>query len=208
MQQLIMSEGFYSNPQQMKSLFSTLDYGKNENFLRGLICPLNYANNDMLEQMHFVIGAPQETFEFVEGSGAFIINTKNDLPSQSVCTNLPDMMTQWVGVVCLSEPEEPHFLKFYRNKTTGWDSLNNSPEEFQKNNINSYQDFENWLSSENENWEDKWTETTRIELGFNKLILFRPGMFHSYNDVYGDEQKTGRLLQFFFLKPKVVPQQS
>jgi len=26
-------------------------------------------------------------------------------------------------------------------------------------------------------------------------------MFHSYNDVFGETQQDGRLLQFFFLKP-------
>ena len=207
MQQIIIDDGFYTNPEQMKTIFSTLDYIKNENFLQGLICPMNYVNNDMLNQMQYIVNVPENTLEFVEGSGSFVINCEKDLPLQSICVNIPDMATQWVGVVCLSQPEEPYFLKFYKNKKTGWDKLPHFVEELQKENINSYQDFQNWIQSENENWEDKWTETTRVELGFNKLILFRPGLFHSYNDVYGDEQKNGRLLQFFFLKPKAVQEQ-
>lgn len=202
MHQIIVSEGFYGDPHQMKSVFSSLDYAKNENLLQGQICPMNFANDDMLRQMEFLVNAPEGIFEFVEGSGTFILNQEDDLPLQNVCINLPHMMTQWVGVVCLSEPEEPHFLKFYRNIKTGWDGVPNSHEEFAKENINSYQEFQEFLASENVDYQDKWQETTRIELGFNKLILFRPGLFHSYSDVYGNSKETGRLLQFFFLKPK------
>lgn len=202
MQQIIVSEGFYNNPQQMKSLFSTLDYAKNENFLQGQICPMNFANEDMLRQMEYYTNVPENTFEFVEGSGTFVINTVEDLPAQAICTNFPDLLTHWVGVVCLSEPEEAHFLKFYKNKRTGWSGVPTSPEEFAKEGINNYEDFQQFLANENVDYQDKWQETTRIEFGFNKLILFRPGLFHSYNDVYGDTKETGRLLQFFFLKPK------
>lgn len=207
MQQFIISEGFYSNPEQMRMLFSTLDYAKNENFLQGLICPMQYTNNDMLDQMHYNINAPEGTFEFVEGSGSFVINCESDKPVQSICVNLPDLMTQWVGVVCLSQTDEPHFLKFYRNKKTGWSGIPNTIDELKTQNINSFADFEHFLHSENENWENKWVETDRIELGFNKLIMFRSNLFHSYNDVYGDKQENGRLLQFFFLKPKLNQEQ-
>lgn len=207
MQQIIISEGFYGDPQQMKTLFSSLDYTKNENFLQGKICPMNFANNDMLQQISYYVNAPEGVLEFVDGSGAFIINQQSELPLQSVCTNFPDLATQWVGVVCLSETEEPHYLKFYKHKRTGWSQVPNDIQEFQKENIASYEDFQKFVQTENEDWENKWQETTRIEFGFNKLILFRPGMFHSYNDVYGDSKETGRLLQFFFLKPKVIQEQ-
>lgn len=202
MQQIIVTEGFYSNPQQMKSLFSSLDYSKNENFLQGQICPMNFCNEDMLRQMEYYTNAPEGTFDFVQGSGAFVINQKDELPLQSVCINFPDLTTQWVGVVCLSETEEPHFLKFYKNKRTGWSSIPSSHEDLIKEGINNYEEFQKFVAEENIDHLDKWQETSRIELGFNKLILFRPGMFHSYDDVYGDTKDTGRLLQFFFLKPK------
>lgn len=203
MQQIIVTEGFYSNPQQMKSLFSTLDYSKNDNLLQGQICPMNFANEEMLRQIEFYAGVPENTYEFVEGSGSFIINQESDLPQQRVCINFPDLMTQWVGVVCLSETENPHHLKFYKNKKTGWSGVPSNPDEFKKYDINNYEEFQKFIAEENVDYQDKWQETSRIEFGFNQLILFRPGMFHSYDDVYGNSKETGRLLQFFFLKPKV-----
>ena len=72
MQRIIVSDGFYSNPEQMKMLFSTLDYGKNENFLQGLMCPLKYANIDMLKQIEYLINVPEDSFEFIDGSGSFV----------------------------------------------------------------------------------------------------------------------------------------
>lgn len=201
MQEIIVNDGFYINPHQMKTLFSTLDYAKNENILQGLICPMNYANDDMLRQMEHAIGAPGQ-LEFIEGSGSFIINTKDDLPAQSVCVNIPDPSTQWVGIICLNRIDELHFLKFYKNKKTGWNGIPASLEELTSQGINNPEEFNQFLNEENIEFEDKWEETTRIEFGFNKLILFRPNLFHSYNDVYGDSKENGRLLQFFFLKQK------
>jgi hypothetical protein len=207
MQQIIVSDDFYGDVKQMHSLFSSLDYSKNSNFLQGLICPMQYTNQDMLSQMEYILGVPENSFEFVDGSGSFIINTENDLPSRAVCVNIPDMMTQWVGILCLNKSELPHFLKFYKHNKTKWNELPNTPEEFEKENIKSYEDFETFMQKQNENWENNWTETSRIELLCNRLIFIRPGLFHSYNDIYGTDQESGRMLQFFFLKPKAVPQQ-
>lgn len=202
MHEIIVTEGFYTDPLQMKTLFSTLEYEKNENELQGQICPMTFANEDMLRQMEYITNAPEGVYEFIEGSGSFIINQKNDIPLQKVGTNYPDLMTQWIGLVCLSETKEPHFLKFYRHKRTGWDGVPKNREEIEKESINNYDEFQQFIARENEN-ESNWEETTRIEFGFNKLILFRPGLFHSYSDVYGDSKETGRLLQFFFLKQKI-----
>jgi len=157
-----------------------------------------------LKYMEHIIGVPQDmdAFEFVPGSGTFVINQENEPPAKNICIQFPDPATQWVGVVSLSEPEEPHFLKFYKNKKTGWNSIPNDVEELTKQNLFSMQHVEDFLNHENIDWENKWQESTKVELKFNQLILFRPALFHSYSDVFGDTKESGRLLQFFFLKPK------
>jgi hypothetical protein len=204
MKKIIIQSGFYHSVEQMQLLFSTLDYVKNENILGGQICPMPYANADMLKYMQSIIigEIDDDVFEFVPGSGTFILNKKDELPLSPVCIQLPDLLTEWVGVLPLNEDDEPHFLKFYRNKKTGWDSIPNDIEEMNKQNIHSYQEFEQFLAKENEDWENNWIETARIEFKKNELILFRPGLFHSYMDTFGEDNKTARLLQFFFIKIK------
>ena len=206
MQQLIIDSDFYTNAEQMRELFVNLDFAKNENMLGGQICPMQFANQDMLGYIQHIIGVPQgvEAFEFVPGSGSFIINTETDPPTRSVCTQFPDPLTQWVGVVDLSNTPNPHYLKFYRNNRTGWDGIPTDPNELSKEKLYSLDHVDTFLEYENADWESKWTETSRIELKFNQLVLFRPGSFHSYNDVFGDSKTTGRMLQFFFLKPKTT----
>lgn len=202
MQQVIIDSDFYTNPKQMKQLFTNLEFVKNENVLGGQICTMQFANDDMLNYMHMIIGAPQNVFEFVPGSGTFVINTKEEPPTRSICIQYPDMSTQWVGLISLNKTETPHFLKFYKHKRTGWSGVPNDTEELAKEKLYSYQHIETFIEFENNNWEEKWEETSRIELKQNQLILFRPWLFHSYNDVFGDTKENGRLLQFFFLKPK------
>jgi hypothetical protein len=206
MKKIIVQSGFYNNVEQMQALFSTLDYVKNENILAGQICPMPYANQDMLKYIQSIItgNGEDEIFEFVPGSGTFIMNSEDELPSLPVCIQLPDLQTEWVGVLPLNESDKPHFLKFYTNKKTGWDGVPNNHEEFAKENIKSYQEFEQFLVSENENWEDKWQETSRIQFKKNELILFKSTLFHSYMDTFGKDKESARLLQFFFLKLKEI----
>jgi hypothetical protein len=212
MKKIIIQSGFYHNIEQMQILFSSLDYAKNENILGGQICPMPYANHDMLKYMQNIITGNSEDniFEYVPGSGTFIANTKDELPSLPVCVQLPDVRTEWVGILPINEDDEPHFLKFYTNKKTGWSEVPNNPENLAKENITTYTEFEQFLFKENENWEDKWYETTRIQFKKNELILFKPTMFHSYMDTFGKDKESARLLQFFFLKPKEIalPQES
>jgi hypothetical protein len=210
MQQLIIDSDFYTNSKQMRDLFVNLEFTKNENLLGGKICPMQFANADMLRQFSNLVGVPQDldVFEFVPGSGSFILNQEDEPPLSNICIQYPDLTTQWVGVVSLSENTEPHFLKFYKHKRTGWSSIPTDVEQLSNEKIYSYQHIEAFLEYENHNWEEKWEETTRIELKNNQLVLFRPGLFHSYSDVFGDSKETGRLLQFFFLKPKLIEQEA
>ena len=203
MQQIIIDSDFYTNPTQMKDLFTNLDFAKNDNMLQGQICPMQFANADMLSYIHSVLGAPNDQiFDYVPGSGTFIINQENELPARSICIQYPELDTQWVGVVSLNQTPESHYLKFYKHNRTGWSGIPTDPEELSKEKLYSYEHIETFMEFENHNWEEKWTETSRIELKYNQLTLFRPWLFHSYNDVFGNSKETGRLLQFFFLKPK------
>lgn len=204
MQQIIVDDQFFSNVDQMKDLFLNLEYVKNENMLQGQICTMQYANDDMLRYIEQLIGVPENisVFEFVPGSGSFILNQETDIPARTICINYPDLLTQWVGVVCLSESDTPHFLKFYRHNRTKWDGIPNDPGQLSEEKLYSYEHINTFVQFENDKWEEKWTETSRIELKKNRLILFRPWLFHSYSDVYGKTAETARLMQFFFLKPK------
>jgi hypothetical protein len=203
MKQIIIESGFYDNVEQMQILFSTLDYVKNENILGGQICPMPYANQDMLKYMQFIITGnnQDDIFEFAPGSGSFILNSETELPSLPVCVQLPDPQIAWAGVLPLNESTEPHFLKFYTNKKTGWSEIPADFQELLKEDIKSYPEFEQFLINENTNWQERWQETTRIEFKKNQLILFKPTLFHSYMDAFGNSKETSRLLQFFFLKP-------
>ena len=123
MQEVIIDSDFYTNATQMRDVFINLDFAKNENMLQGQICTMQFANVDMLRHMQNLIAVPKdiEAFDFVDGSGSFIINQENELPSRSICVQFPDLANQWVGLVSLNHSEEPNYLKFYKHLRTGWD---------------------------------------------------------------------------------------
>lgn len=202
MQEIITFSNFYDNPSQMKDLFNNLDFVKNENMLKGSVCPLPFANDDMLNHMCQLVNAPRDSLEFVENSGVFIRNMAQDIPSRTVTTHFPSNDTQWVGILYMSDSKESHYLNFYKHQFYNFDSIIIPKERYTELGIYSHTDLENFIDQENIDFENKWSLTTRIEMKFNTLILFRPWLFHSYSDVFGDDINNCRLLQLFFLKPK------
>jgi hypothetical protein len=45
--------------------------------------------------------------------------------------------------------------------------------------------------------EDRWEETSRIDLRYNRLILFNPRLFHRTNSQFGDTVENARISQGF-----------
>ena len=46
----------------------------------------------------------------------------------------------------------------------------------------------------------KWEATMTVPMRFNRLILFRPWMWHSFTENFGDSMESGRLIQVFFFE--------
>ena len=46
--------------------------------------------------------------------------------------------------------------------------------------------------------ESKWTELDNISFKYNRLVMFRPWMWHSNGDWFGTTHEDARLVQLFF----------
>lgn len=119
----------------------------------------------------------------------------------------PDPTILWAGVVYLSLPEDcldrgrtREGTTFWRHKASGVDRCPATREEAQAMGINSEEDMHAFLKGDGMN-QDRWEKLLAIPLKYNRLVLFRPWLWHSVGETFGDmaDRAHVRLIQLVFL---------
>ena len=103
----------------------------------------------------------------------------------------------WAGVLYLTPVVHPTAgTKFWKHNETGWDR-SPTKEEASKHGIHSHEDMVKFFEIEG-NDESKWTELDNVSFKYNRLVMFRPWMWHSNGDWFGTTHEDARLVLLFF----------
>ena len=98
----------------------------------------------------------------------------------------------WVGVVYLNLPEQCRGgTAFFRHKGLNSDRTPLTREELAAYGPASVAE----LLSQDGNDPDKWQHLMTVPMRFNRLILYRPWLWHSAGEVFGTSLEDGRLIQ-------------
>jgi len=134
----------------------------------------------------------------VVGNKIKIIDATNEVLSEdkdtSVCAHL---LADWIAVIYLSFPlvSFGEFgMKFYSHRDTGIEAFPTKEEKI-KYNIKE-DDLLNIFSSNL----DLWKEYGNIPARYNRMILFRANLWHSYGKGFGQDLNTSMLYQKVILK--------
>lgn len=105
----------------------------------------------------------------------------------------------WAGVLYLTPGEErpESGTKFYRHKKTGW-TESPSRKQALEYGIKDDNDMIRFFESDGKDM-NMWEETMSVSFKYNRLVLFRPWLFHANGKIFGNTKETGRLIQLFFL---------
>lgn len=100
----------------------------------------------------------------------------------------------WVGVLYLTLPE---FCQggtvFYRHKELGLDRTPEDTADLERIGVGSVAD----LLERDGNDMDKWEHIMTLPMRFNRLVLYRPWLWHSAGPGFGSSIEDGRLIQVF-----------
>lgn len=108
--------------------------------------------------------------------------------------------TKWSGVVYLSKSHPSiEGTAFWKHLKTDLEEIPKTVEGFSKYGWNTSQDLKNFLETDGVD-ETKWEKTFSIPYKYNRLVLFRPWLFHSPGPAFGDSLETSRMVQTIFLK--------
>lgn len=110
-----------------------------------------------------------------------------------------DEDTEWAAVAYLNLPEQCQGgTEFFRHKPTGSERAPITEEELGAFGAATVQDAIAQVLEADSNDPDKWQLTMTLPMRFNRLVLFRPWLWHTATGAFGDSDDTGRLIQLFF----------
>jgi len=209
-QQVILVDNFYPDPLQVRSvaLNDTTETSSHGNYAGRM------TDNKLFDQSFEEIFQHLTNQPVVESGnfcGRFRFTQESDTMTQYIHFD-PAPGQVWAGLVYLSLPEDIDAAEsptnhcgteFWQHRRTGLDCIPIEPDEQRRHGLTDLQVF---LETEG-NDASLWNQTLYVPPRFNRLILFRPWMFHSPGRSFGTNKQNCRLVQLFFLRlPKDIDQ--
>lgn len=209
---LITVDEFYDNPDEVRKIALTAQYPKPpaEKTYPGRNSVESYYPEWMDQQISTLVG---EDLELTPNqmNGNFRVSFEGDSYKQDIHIDAIDE-NLWAGVLYLSDPQHcidtngNHYsgTKLWRHKELGWERVPLNPEEGAKFGFTTYEQLRNEIIEGDGIDRSKWVETADVKMKYNRLIMFRPWMFHSAGvaDGIGNNLLNGRLVQIFFWRKK------
>lgn len=203
--QYVIVDNFYDDPESITQLIKTLPTEKSSGG--------NYAG--VMSEMSLYTEDHDAIFKSLSNgldvqnnsplSGKFRFSTINDVPKQNIHFD-PGFKQIWSGVVYMEkEPEGStqedllsYGTHFWKHNRTGLDSIPLTKEGIEQYGWKNVDDLKNFLETDGMD-ESLWTKTFTVPYKYNRLVLFRPWLFHSPGKSFGNDISHCRIIQTFFL---------
>jgi hypothetical protein len=112
-----------------------------------------------------------------------------------------DVGVDWSGILYLTRPEHCRGgTHFYRHRATGTDHAPVATADLARCNAGTPREALDRILGQDSNDETRWERTLTVPMRFNRLVLFRPLLWHSAGGGFGTSIEDGRLVQLFFLR--------
>ena len=110
-----------------------------------------------------------------------------------------DGANYWSGIVYLNLPEHCRGgTEFYRHKGLDSDHAPLYDSEVKQYGYDSCALFAQDLTKRDSKDDSKWEHLFTVPMRFNRCVLFRPWLWHTPTESFGDRKENARLIQMFF----------
>lgn len=190
---LIILDGFYNDPIDVRNMALNMEYEVTGNFPGARTKPVfNQSVYDIIQKAVQPFAGKITWWPKDGYTGSFQYTT-----SRNRSWIHADQTTNWAGVLYLT-PDAPLSggTGLFRHKPTGLDQAPRKED-------GSY-DLE-LLAEINKDSQDmtKWELSDFVGNKFNRLVLYRGDLFHTSLDYFGQDINDGRLFQTFFFNTEV-----
>lgn len=198
-------DNFYDNPDIVRQM--AIDTEKEENSsgnYPGVMTDISLFSEDHRQMFSELTNEPVQAG--TQLNGKFRFAKESDTFKQHIHFDFGDGLI-WAGVLYLSKPEDCDKIdsgtSFWKHKETRLEEIPRTLEGIQKYGWNGIPDLKNFLDTDGVD-ESKWEKTFTVPAKYNRLVLFRPWLFHSSSKHgFGDSLENCRLIQTFFLRNKL-----
>lgn len=193
---IIIVDDFYGNPNYVRDIGLNAKYdptpGKN---WPGKDSCSEFIFEGLTEKISGIVGE-ELVNKPCNKSSYFRIARENEDGTQDIHFD-PNPGLIWAGVCYLTPVEDfEGGTKFWRHIEYGWEKTP-TLEEGKMFGINDITDMKKFFETDGKD-RTKWIETLNVPFRFNRLVLFRPWLFHSNGSLFGTNDKNARLVQLFF----------
>lgn len=197
----IIVDDFYPNPDEIHFIANTFQTEESSggNY-SGVMTNLPFFTKEHQKIFHHLTGQFLDSATSL--SGKFRFSTEEETSKQLIHFD-PGMNTQWAGIVYLQKPEHypsdnTHGTYFWKHKRTGLASIPLTQEGIEKYGWSNVDDLKTFLETDGLDT-SLWEQTLYVPYKYNRLVMFRPWLFHSPGNNFGTTKENCRLIQTFFL---------
>lgn len=132
-------------------------------------------------------------------NGKFRFTQEKDTYKQLIHFDVGDNLA-WAGVIYLTPTEHDEGTIFYKHKRTGLGEIPRTQDGIDAHGWDSPDDLKVFLDTDGVD-ETLWSREMIVPYRYNRLVMFRPWLFHAPGRAFGDTLETSRLVQTFFFSP-------
>jgi len=188
-------DNFYTDPDQIRNY--VLSSNKNEasdgNYA-GVMSVDSFLTQEHLDTISTLIGnkvIPSTSF-----TGKFRFTKEKDEYQQDI--HFDPYGGSWAGVVYLTPNiEDTDGTIFWKHKKTGLESIPRTLDGINQYGWKDTNDLKTFLTTEGVD-HSCWNKTMVVPYKYNRMVIFRPWLFHSPGSSFGDTLENCRLIQTFF----------
>ena len=196
---LLVVDDFYDKPDEVRKVALGCEYPSHEG-------PLTFPGRNSKQKFHppgmdkVVSNLVSENLRASRAPGAyhgaFRITLAGE-PSRYMVHVDPNFLT-WVGVIYLSRAEDcTGGTTFYRHKEMGSDRSPLTQAELEEQGVADVAALLQRDGKDPERWECLMT----VPMRYNRMVLYRPWLWHSAGEAFGDRVENGRLIQLLSFEP-------
>lgn len=200
-ERMYIVDGFYKNPEQIRDYALSMHRNsETQGNYAGVMTSDNFLTQEHIDTISQLVGhyvTPSTVF-----TGKFRFTKEGDQYKQDIHFDPGDNNCAWAGVVYLTpDVVSTDGTTFWKHKRTGLESIPRTLEGINQHGWKDERDLKVFLDTEGMD-HSYWDKTMSVPYKYNRLVLFRPWMFHSPGPAFGDTIENSRLVQTFFWSPK------
>ena len=194
----IVLDDVYDHPRQMRAEAERLAFpATTASTYAGRNSTAKFLLPDSDKMISWAVGEPL-TGAADRAHGAFRLALAGDTGRFNVHV---DVGVDWSGVLFLTLPEHCRGgTSFMRHRRFGTDHAPLTRAELAIYGVDNPDAALDRVLGQDSNDPDKWETVMTVPMRFNRLVLFRPLMWHAAGEGFGDSFENGRLVQLFFLR--------